>query len=169
MPRPLTKVEQGYIRDCLSRGEEDAKVIAKELAGVGPVTVQAFVDGYMEAHAPATEEVPPSSPAEPLELSTEVEEDIDEETIKPLPGETELEHKARIASSRTKTSDLMGRRDGITVMTEAASELADARKSFRLNDLTPEQRERQAERIHKPFNGENQGGAKDTSTRVRAD
>jgi hypothetical protein len=166
MPRPLTKVEQGYIRDCLSRGEEDAKAIAKELAGVGPVTVQAFVDGFTQASEPATEEVPS---AEPLALEGEDGDEVDENTIKPQPGETELEHKARIASSRTKTSELMGRRDGITVMTESASELADARKAFRLNDLTPEQRQRQAERIHKPFQGENQGGAKDTSTRVRAD
>jgi len=178
MPRPLTKVERGYIENCVATGNTDTKKIAKELQGVGPSTVQKHIDRFFSAKELSTisaEEVV-ETPDEDVESVETPDEDVEvvqksdtNMIISKKEGETELEHKARIASSRTKAGSLIARKEGIAVMTEAASEMADARKAFRLNDTTPEQRARQAERIHKPFHGENQGGAKDTSTKVRID
>lgn len=166
MPRPLTKIEQGYIRDCLSRGEDDPKVIAKELAGVGPVTVQAFVDGYKEANKSA--EVVSPRQEQTVEPESDLTPEEIEEERKKREDETEAEHKIRLATdNRLTAGKLMGRKNGIVVMTEGASEMVDARKILQPSPTSPEQIEKQKSRIHRPFHGENQGGARDTSTRKR--
>ena len=157
MPRPLTKVEQGYIRDCLSRGEDDAKSIAKELSGVGPVTIQAFMDGYSQSTPPAEE-----LPVEELTV-----EEIEKE-LEPKDGETDIERTIRLANnSRIKAGKLLGRKDGIVVMTEGAASMIDARKILQVSPTSPAGLEKQKSRIHTPFSGPNQSGAKDKSTSVR--
>ena len=160
MPRPLTKVEQGYIRDCVSSGETDCKVIAKELKGVGPVTVQSFMDGlgYQKPEVAAHVEIDVEEP-DPIQS---------EEDLKPKEGESEFERQERIASSRKKPGDFMLRdpERGFAAMTESAADMEDALKVHRMPEATEAMKERQKLRIHRPFEGERQGGAKDRSTSV---
>lgn len=177
MPRPLTKVEQGYIRDCLHIGETDAKVIAKELAGVGPVTVQAFIDGLTASRETIvvsaddvgqlpSEFLSPEAAPEPEGEELTLEE-IEAE-MKRKENESEIEKQLRIAHDNRLTANrLLGRKDGIVVMTEGASEMIDARKTLQPNPTSIEQLEKQKTRIHRPFNGPNEGGAKNRSTRTR--
>lgn len=165
MVRPLTKIERVYVEVQMKEGV-DAKEIADDIDGVGPITIQKYMTklGFQELDIV-------------LQDTNEVTEDeniIDENIIKDVKdlearkGESDMDRDLRIVSSRTKTEDLMARdqEKGIVAMTEAASALTDARKALESGQAAESIKERQKEFIHKPFDNVSQSGTKDRTTRL---
>jgi hypothetical protein len=68
-------------------------------------------------------------------------------------GETHEERQRALQSTKVGVGRLMGRDPdrGVTVMTEAASELADARKVVAVTRASENQRKRARGMIHRPF------------------
>lgn len=67
----------------------------------------------------------------------------------------EEHRKMTLALSGKKAGDLMGRNkiNGVTVMTEGASEMADAKKVHAVPEITEDQKRRRKDYIHKPLEG----------------
>lgn len=155
MARTLTEIERVYVKVKVEEGGS-ADTIAGNIEGIGPVTVQSYMDE--------------------LEIQRQEKESEDKNVIETVEdmevqdGESKMDRDLRIASSRTRVEDLMARRvneidgvGGVVAMTEAASTLADERKRL---DAQPTEgmKKRQKEHIHKPFDGINHGGPKNRTT-----
>lgn len=118
MPRHLSEIEKKYIQEHYL--DQEAEEIAVQIKGVGPITVQQFIDT-----------LPP----------------------RPEPNETPDERHRKLQGSTIPSSRLMGRDParGIAVMTEAASELSDARDVVGVPGISKERREKMKDKIHRPF------------------
>ena len=125
MDRALTDVEVFFIQNSGQTVEMMAQTI-----GVSEATVQAKLEGP----APAAQQTQQSA------TSPKTHQSI-------FKGKTEEEVKAMIHNpDEHKVFNNFARADGVTVMTQAASELADARKVLKVNQ--PNVKKDQADKIH---------------------
>jgi hypothetical protein len=78
---------------------------------------------------------------------------VDELPPTPVQGETTQERQRKLQSTKVSGSKLMGRdkEKGVTVMTEAASELIDARKVLATPEKSDAQKKAMKDKIHRPF------------------
>lgn len=125
MARKLTTIEKCYIENNRNLSINE---ITKEMPGVGPKTIKAYI-----------ESLPP--------VIAEVKTDDKGKSI--LQNKTEEEQKAIVNDTDAhRAGNLMARRDGIVIMTEAAAELSDARRKLRVPQ-DPKLQAKNADRIHR--------------------
>jgi len=133
-PRELTEVEKFYIEN--NRLQSNSK-IASFMPGIGVSSVQKYKDCLPEF----SEEI------------VEPEED-DVENKRDCKTETRGERMERLAQAPS-AGDLMGKRDGVIVMTQQASEVTDARKIIKGQKMSNEQYEKlNRNKIHRPKGNE---------------
>lgn len=125
MPRSLTNVEKFFIEKHRGLGAEE---LAREFEGIGPKTVQAYID-----ELPPLDE-PPELPMEP-------------------PNQTPKERQADLAPLGLKAGDHMARdpKIGYTAMTKEASEVAEANLPEVERRGKAAAAERNKNRIHRPL------------------
>lgn len=134
-PRELTEVEKFYIEN--NRSQSNSK-IASFMPGIGVSSVKKYKDSLPETSEEAVEQ----------EQDNEVENKRDCKT------ETRGERMERLAQSPS-AGDLMGKRDGVIVMTQQASEVTDARKIIKGQKMSNEQYEKlNRNKIHRPKGNE---------------
>ena len=115
--RNLTEVEKFYIKHNTEKSNSE---IAELMAGIGVKSIAKYKESLPEK--------------EKSEFKTNVKDETEEERI------------SRLANG-PKTGKLMSHRDGVTVMTREASEVSDAKRTFKENNN--EQRDRRVS-IHRP-------------------
>jgi len=125
MPRQLTKVEKFFIEKNRNLSAEE---LAADFDGIGPKTVQQFLD-----ELPPSEE-PPEVPEEP-------------------PNQTPKERQADLAPLGLKAGDHMARdpEAGYTAMTKEAAEIAEANNPVVESRGKAAVEERNKTRIHRPL------------------
>ena len=129
-PRALTQAEKYFIKE---HREDSASVLSKDMDGIGEKTIQSYIN---------------SLPPEPMIPDAK-------------PGQTPEERQAQLAPLGLRVGQLMGRDPdvpGVVVMTEGASELADANKSAVAAHAAKQAKSRNANRIHRPL-GDNHSGS----------
>tara|TARA_R100000805_G_C3620625_1_gene124350 strand:+ start:2352 stop:2741 length:390 start_codon:yes stop_codon:yes gene_type:complete len=124
-PRELTDIEKFYIQNNLQKNDSE---LASGMSGVGPKTVAKY---RQEVNESAVNDASEKSKRESVEESRE--ERIDRLSRAPDAGE------------------LMSRRDGVSIMTQQASEVTDARKIVKGNNIPAEEFEaKNRDKIHRP-------------------
>lgn len=144
MPRALNDIEKFYIAN---NRDKSANEIASKIQGVGAKTVQRYIDSLsteadvstVVASEPPVVSVEPQAEAVKTEKAkVEVTVNSKGETV--LKGQTEEEKKqeyTEIIRNGPIAGDLFARQPGVVVLTEAASELADARKTLSVKSPDP--------------------------------
>ncbi len=114
MARKLTDIEKFYVANHTYMSADE---LSKTIKGTGVRAIQEVLDVAKAAQATAVPQ-----PVEPLKAGEKGES--------ALKGKTEEEVKEIVNSDADahRSGNLFARREGVTVMTEAAGELADARK-----------------------------------------
>lgn len=123
MARKLTEVEVFYIQNNTN---QTADQLSKSIKGVGVTAIQEVLNNTT---------VPSQQDAKPAKVNESI-----------FKGKTDEEVKAIIHNpDEHKVYNNFARADGVTVMTQAASELSDARKVLKVNQ--PNAKE-QKDKIH---------------------
>jgi len=125
MARKLTEVELFYVQHNIDKGVE---ALAKIFKGVGVTNIQLAIDDVVTAEV------------EQLKAGEKGES--------ALKGKTDEEIRQIVKDENIhRTGNLFARRDGVTIMTEAAGELADARKILRAKS-NPNFTKENSDKIH---------------------
>jgi alanyl-tRNA synthetase len=146
MPRKLTEIEEGFVINEFNKGT-DLKDIADKLEGIGVKTVLHYLeDRGMPVNSTAAKVV--HNDDEHIPDVEELEEQLAEETEDPAEKRREKLRQTKLTSGKLMAKDI---KKGVTVMTEQASEMADARLDHQVAEATERQKEKAKQFIHKPF------------------